>query len=85
MGLEVIIQDFLIEILTGLIMAAIIGAASSFYVLINCVHKQRDDIALMKKATIIVLRFIVKDTKEFHGGKVPTDFEELYKELIKDD
>lgn len=84
MGLEVIIQDFLIEILTGLIMAAIIGAASSFYILINCVHKQRDDIALMKKATIIVLRFIVKDTRDFHG-EMPTDFEELYKELIKDD
>ena len=77
------INDFLIEILTGLIIAAIIGAGGSFYILINCVHKQRDDIALMKKATIIVLGFIVKDTKEFHG-EMPTDFEKLYKELIKD-
>ena len=84
MGLEMIISDFLIEILTGLIMAAIIGAASSFYVLIKCVHKQRDDIALMKKATIIVLGFIVKDTAHYHG-EMPTDFEKLYKELIKDD
>jgi len=38
----------------------------------------------MKKATIIVLGFIVKDTESFHG-KMPTDFEKLYKELIKDD
>ncbi len=85
MGLEMIISDFLIQILTGLIIAAIIGAATSFYILIKCVHKQKDDIALMKKATIIVLRFIVKDTQHFHGGEMLTDFEKLYKELIKDD
>ncbi len=85
MGLEMIISDFLIEILTGLIIAAIIGAATSFYILIKCVHKQKDDIALMKKATIIVLRFIVKDRQHFHGGEMLTDFEKLYKELIKDD
>lgn len=84
MGLDMIINDFLIEILAGLIIAAIIGAATSFYILINCVHRQKDDIALMKKATIIVLRFIVKDTKEYHG-EMPTDFEKLYKELIDDD
>ncbi len=82
MGLEMIISDFLIEILSGLIIASIIGAASAFYILIQCVHKQRDDILLMKKATVICFRFIIKDTKEFHGEAM-TDIEKLYKELIK--
>jgi len=84
MGLEMLIDEFLISILSGLILASIIGAATSFYVLIKCVHKQRDDIALMKKATVIVLRFIVRDTQDFHG-EMPTDFEKLYKELINSD
>ena len=81
MGLDVILDDFLIQILSGLIVASIIGAGSAFYVLINCVHKQRDDIALMKKATIICFGFIIRDTKEFHGQDM-TDIKKLYKELI---
>lgn len=83
MGLDVILDDFLIQILSGLIVASIIGAATGFYILIHCVHKQRDDIALMKKATIICFSFIIKDTKEFHG-KDMTDIKQLYEELIKD-
>ncbi len=76
------LNDFLLEILSGLILVAIIGAASSFYILIKCVHKQRDDIQLMKKATIVAFSFIVKDTREFHGQDM-TDIEQLYKDLIK--
>ena len=79
-----IIEDFLLQILSGLIIALIIGAGSAFYILIKCVHKQRDDIILMKKATVICFRFIIKDTKEFHGADM-TDIEKLYKELIKPD
>ena len=76
-----LLTDILIEILVALIIAAIIGAASAFYILIQCVHKQRDDIVLMKKATVICFRFIIRDTKEFHGEEM-TDIEKLYKELI---
>ena len=42
-----LLTDILIEILVALIIAAIIGAASAFYILIQCVHKQRVDIVLM--------------------------------------
>lgn len=76
-----LLTDILIEILVALIIASIIGAASAFYILIQCVHKQRDDIVLMKKATVICFRFIIRDTKEFHGEEM-TDIEKLYKELI---
>ena len=79
-----LLNDFLIDILIGLIISAIIGAATSFYILIKCVHKQRDDIALMKKATVICFRFIIKDTKEFHGEEM-TDIDVLYRELINSD
>jgi hypothetical protein len=76
-----IIQDVLIEIIIGLIIAAIIGAGTSFWILIKCVHKQREDIKLMKKATLIAFSFIVKDTREFHGQDM-TDIEQLYRDLI---
>lgn len=82
MGLEMIIGDFLIQVLSGLIIAAIIGAATSFAILIRCVHKQARDIALMKKANIIVIGMIVKDTKRLHGDENVTDVEKVYKELI---
>jgi len=79
-----LLTDIIIEILVALIIAAIIGAAGSFYILIKCVHQQRDDIVLMKKATVICFRFIIRDTKEFHGEEM-TDIEKLYKELISSD
>ena len=79
-----VIGDFFLQILSGLIVASIIGASTSFIVLMKCVHKQQQDIKLMKKATIIAFRSIVKDTKEFHGEDM-TDIEKLYKELIKSD
>ncbi len=77
-----ILDDLLIQILSGLIVASIIGASTSFYILIKCVHRQAHDITLMKKATAICFRFIMKDTNEFHGEDM-TDIEKLYKELIK--
>ena len=86
MGLDVIIDNFLIEILSSLIVASIIGAASSFAVLIRCVHKQANDIALMKKATAIVFKLIATDTKRLHGNEHGmSDLDDIYKALVKDE
>lgn len=86
MGLDVILDNFLVEILSGLIVAAIIGAATSFYILIKCVHKQRSDIALMKKAMVYTLRLIAKDTQQLHGDQHNlSDLDEIFKDLMKND
>ncbi len=86
MGLDVIIDNFLIEILSSLIVASIIGAATSFVVLIRCVHKQANDIALMKKATAIVFKIIATDTKRLHGDEYGmSDLDDIYKALVKDE
>lgn len=83
MGLDVIIDDLLAQILSGLIVASIIGAGTSFAVLIRCVHKQAQDIALMKKATAYVLRRQVQETKELHPEAKDEieDLEKTFKEL----
>lgn len=87
MGLDVIIDNFLVEILSGLIVASIIGAGTSFYVIHKCVHKQAGDIALMKKATAFVLRRQVQETKQLHPEQKDEieDLEKTYKELTKKD
>lgn len=83
MGLDVIFDDFLAQILSGLIVASIIGAATSFYILIKCVHRQAKDLALMKKATAIVFNLIARDTARLHGDEHGlTDIDDIYKELI---
>lgn len=82
MDLGMILDSFLVEILSGLIVASIIGAASSFYILIKCVHRQRQDISLMKKAMIFTLRLIARDTQVLHGDNHTLDgIDEIFKEL----
>jgi len=86
MGLDVILDDFLIQILSGLIVASIIGAATSFFILIRCVHRQRSDIALMKKAMVYTLRLIARDTQQLHGDNHSLkDIDEIFKDLMKSD
>ena len=86
MGLDMILDDFFIQILSGLIVASIIGAGTSFFILIRCVHKQRTDIALMKKAMIYTLRIIAKDTQLLHGDKhTMQGIDEIFKDLMKSD
>jgi hypothetical protein len=86
MGLDVILDDFLIQILSGLIVASIIGAATSFFILIRCVHRQRSDISLMKKAMVFTLRIIAKDTQALHGDNHNlSDLDEIFKDLMKSD
>ena len=79
-----IINEFLIQILSGLIIAAIVGAGSSMFILYKCIHKQAQDMKLMKKATAFVLRRQVQETKTLHPEAVDEieDLERTYKDLI---
>jgi len=78
-------DEILIEIMIGLIIAAIIGAATSFFILYKCVHKQAQDMKLMKKATAFVLRRQVQETKTLHPEKVDEieDLDKTYNDLIE--
>lgn len=82
--IEMYVNEMLMEIVIVLICAAIIGAASSFYMLIKCVHKQGRDMKLMKKATAFVLRRQVQETKSLHPEQIDEieDLEKTYKDLI---
>ena len=79
------IDDLLIQILAGLIIAAIIGGASSMFVLHKCIHKQADDMKIMKKATAFVLRRQVQETKQLHPNEIDEieDLERTYRDLIE--
>jgi len=74
----------LIQIIVGLVIAAIIGAGTSMFVLYKCIHKQAQDMKLMKKATAFVLRRQVQETKTLHPEAVDEieDLEQTYKDLI---
>lgn len=77
--------DLLVQILAGLIVAAIIGAASSMFILYKCIHKQAQDMQLMKKATAFVLRRQVQETKTLHPESIEEieDLEKTYNDLVK--
>ena len=77
-------SDLLIEILSGLIIASMIGAATSMFILYKCIHKQAQDMKLMKKATAFVLRRQVQETKTLHPESKDEieDLERTYKDLI---
>lgn len=77
--------DLLVQILAGLIVAAIIGAASSMFILYKCIHKQALDMKLMKKATAFVLRRQVQETKTLHPESIEEieDLEKTYNDLVK--
>lgn len=79
------VDELLIQILAGLIIAAIIGAASSMLVLYKCIHKQAQDMKLMKKATRFVLGRLVQETKSLHpeSKNEIEDLEKTYKELTE--
>ncbi len=75
--------NFIIQVLSGLIVLAIVGAASSMFILYKCVHRQAQDMKLMKKATAFVLRRQVQETKSLHPEKIDEieDLEKTYKDL----
>jgi len=75
--------DLIMQILSGLIIAAIIGAASSMLIMYKCIHKQAQDMKIMKKATAFVLRRQVRETKSLHPEKIDEieDLEKTYRDL----
>lgn len=77
-------SEITVQILAGLVVAAIIGAGSSMFILYKCIHKQAQDMKLMKKATAFVLRRQVQETKQLHPEKIDEieDLEQTYKDLI---
>lgn len=77
------VNDILIQILAGLIIAAIIGAASSMFILYKCIHRQAQDMKLMKKATAFVLRRQVQETRTLHPEAKDEieDLEKTYRDL----
>jgi len=79
------VNELLIEIMVGLIIVAIIGAASSFFIMYKCIHKQAQELQLMKKAIAFVLRRLVHETKSLHPDEVDEieDLEKTYKDLVK--
>ncbi len=81
------VDDVLIQIMSGLIIAAIIGAASSFIIMYKCIHRQAQDMQLMKKATAFVLRRQVQETKTLHpeAKQEIEDLEKTYNDLVKND
>jgi len=85
--LTVYVDELLIQILSGLIIAAIIGAATFMLVLYKCIHRQAQDMKLMKRATAFVLRRQVQETKSLHPEKVDEieDLEQTYKDLTSSD
>ena len=75
--------NFIMQVLSGLIIAAIVGAATSMFILYKWVHKLAQDMKLMKKATAFVLRRQVQETKSLHPEKIDEieDLEKTYKDL----
>jgi len=75
--------DILIQILSGLIISGITGGILSMFILYKCIHKQGQDMKIMKKATAFVLRRLFQENKALHPEKVDEieDLEKTYKDL----
>lgn len=79
------INDFLIQVLSGLIVAAIIGFATFTFVLYNCIHKQARKINRINKAFAVVLKLLVIDTRKNHpDSEYVTEIDKIYKEIVDD-
>jgi len=84
-GHNMMINDFLIQILSGLIVAAIIGFATFTFVLHNCIRKQARKINRINKAFAVVLKLMVIDTRKNHpDSEYVTEIDKIYKEIVKD-
>ena len=79
------IDDILIQILSGLIIAAMIGGATSMFVLYKCIHKQARKINRINRAFAVVLQLLVIDTRKNHpDSEFVTEIDKIYKEIVKD-
>lgn len=77
------INDLFIQILSGVIIAAIIGFATFTFVLYKCIHKQALKINQINKAFVVVLKLLVIDTKKNHpDSEYITEIDKIYKEIV---
>jgi len=82
---NIMINDLFIQILSGIIIAAIIGAASSFFIMYKCIHKQARKINTANKAMALVLKLLVIDTRKNHpDSEYVTEIDKIYQDMIKD-
>lgn len=82
---NIMINDLFIQILSGIIIAAIIGAGSSFFIMYNCIHKQARKINRINRAFAVVLKLLVIDTRKNHpDSQYITEIDKIYKEMVKD-
>lgn len=87
-ALEIVMEiDLLVEVLAGLIIAAIIGGFTSAWIIYKCVHKQASELKLVKKAMSYVLRRQVQESKMLHPEDKDEieDLEKTFRELSKSD
>ena len=79
------INDFFIQVLSGLTIAAIVGFATFTFVLYKCIHKQARKINSINKAFVVVLKLLVIDTRKNHpDSKYITEIDKIYKEIVDD-
>lgn len=79
------INDFLIQVLSGLIVAAIIGFATFTFVLYKCIHKQARKINQINKAFVVVMKLVVIDTRKHHpNSEYITEIDKIYKDIVDD-
>ena len=82
---DMLINDFLIQVLSGLIVAAIVGFATFTFVLYKCIHKQARKINRINKAFAVVLKLLVIDTRKNHpDSEYITEIDKIYKEMVND-
>lgn len=82
---NMIINDLLMQILSGLFIFLIIGFATFCFSVRKCVHKQAQELNLMKKGIAVVLKLLVEDTRKNHpDSKHITAIDKIYKEIIED-
>ena len=80
-----IINDLLIQILAGLIIAAIISFTTFTFILYKCIHKQALKINQINKAFAVVLKLLVIDTRKNHpDSEYITEIDKIYKEIVAD-
>jgi len=77
-------SELIMQIIAGLIIAAIIGAGSSMFILYKCVHKQARKINRINKGFVVVLKLLLIETKKYHPESEYTEIDKIYKEIVND-
>jgi len=79
------INELFIQILSGLIIAAIVGFTTFTYILHKSIRKQADKINLINKAFAVVLKLLVIDSRKNHpDSEYIIEIDKIYKDIVKD-